>query len=190
MLPAVIDYAQTKKYAAGINDLLIGPSDKAAACAMKAAIAGKPMQASFNTCYQQLDVPSDHWGYGGKGTDNFWSGGYVCSTSFPAPVIKYDHKDSAGRIYIPVQNLVAYSNHLFKAAPELPPCGKNKSSSRTWVDIYNADTKARIYGFCALGTNTDLKGIWFLPSTPHGHVYIVINDRGCGKTYKSNTIAW
>ena len=190
MLSAVIDDAQTKKFAAGINDLSVGPSDNAGACAMKAAIAGKPMQASFNTCYQQLDVQSDHWGFGGNGTDNFWSGGYACGTSFPGPVIKYDHKDSAGRVYIPVQNWSAYSSELFKAAPELPPCGLNKNSSRTWIDIYNADSNARVYGFCALGANADLKDIWFLPSTPRGHAYIIINDRGCNKSYKSNTISW
>jgi hypothetical protein len=190
MLSAVVDDAQTKKFAAGINDLLVGPSDNAGACAMKAAIAGKPMQASFNTCYKQFDVPDDHWGFGGNGSDSFWSGGYVCSTSFPAPAIKYDHKDSAGRVYIPVQNWAAYASTLFTAAPDLPPCGLNKSASRTWIDIYNADTNARIYGFCAFGVNTNLKDIWFLPSAPHGHAYIVMNDRGCGRSVKSNTITW
>lgn len=71
MLPAVQDDAQSRKYAAGINDLQVGPSDKAAACTMEAAVQGKPMKASFDECYKKLDVPSDHWGFGGKGTDNF-----------------------------------------------------------------------------------------------------------------------
>jgi hypothetical protein len=62
---------QAKKYAAGINDLQIGPSDKAGACAMKAAMDGKPMTASFWDCYKQFDTSSDHWGYGGDGTDFF-----------------------------------------------------------------------------------------------------------------------
>lgn len=190
ILSAVINDAQTKKFAAGINNLLVGPSDKAGACAMKAAIAGKPMQSSFNSCYQQFDVQADHWGFGGNGSDYFWSGGYFCAASFPNPVIKYDHKDSVGRVYIPVQNWSAYSNDLFKAAPELPPCGLNKNSSCTWIDIYNATTNARIYGFCAFNANTNLKDIWFLPSTPHGKAYIIINDRGCKKSYKSNTISW
>ncbi len=190
MLSAVIDDAQTKKFAAGINNLAVGPSDKAGACAMKAAIKGKPMQASFNACYQQYDIQSDHWGFGGNGSDNFWSGGYVCSTSFPKPVIKYDHKDSAGRIYIPVQNWSDYSNDIFQAAPELPPCGLNKNSSRSWIDIYNAKTNTRVYGFCAFDKNINLKDIWFLPSTRHGQVYIIIKDRGCNKSYKSNTISW
>jgi hypothetical protein len=75
MLSAVVDYAQAKKYGAGINNLLIGPSDQAGACAMKAGIDGQPLTSSFQSCYQQLDVPEDHWGFGGKGTDNFWHEG-------------------------------------------------------------------------------------------------------------------
>ena len=71
MLKAIRDTDQSQKYAAGINDLQVGPSDYAAACAMKAAIAGKPMTAAFKTCYDQLDTPSDKWGFGGKGSDLF-----------------------------------------------------------------------------------------------------------------------
>ena len=71
MLSAVQKTAKAQKYAAGINDLAVGPSDKAAACAMKAAIAGKPETASFNDCYNQLDETSDKWGFGGSGTDTF-----------------------------------------------------------------------------------------------------------------------
>lgn len=72
MLTAVVDIAQTRKYAAGINDLSVGPSDDAAACTMKAAIAGQLMKASFDSCYQKYDTPDDHWGFGGNGTDKFW----------------------------------------------------------------------------------------------------------------------
>lgn len=71
MLGAMIDTAQSKKYAAGINDLNVGPSDKAAACAMKAALAGQPILASFQDCVSQNDVASDHWGIDGNGPDLF-----------------------------------------------------------------------------------------------------------------------
>jgi hypothetical protein len=71
MLSAVETSAQSQKYAAGINDLEVGPSDKAAACAMKAAIAGKPMTSSFQDCYRQLNTTSDKWGFGGSGQDTF-----------------------------------------------------------------------------------------------------------------------
>ncbi len=113
-----------------------------------------------------------------------------CIDSFPAPIIKFDHKDADGRIYIPVQNWSAYSNDMFRQAPELPACGLNPNSSRTWVNIINADDNSYIYGFCALGVNSDMEQIWFLPKAKAGNVYIVIEDRACQKSYKSNTIAY
>lgn len=73
MLSAVQKSAQAQKYAAGINDLEVGPSDKAAACAMKAAIAGKPETQSFHDCYAQLNTTADQWGFGGDGADVFAS---------------------------------------------------------------------------------------------------------------------
>lgn len=113
-----------------------------------------------------------------------------CRMKYPNPRIRYDHKDAAGRIYIPVVNWSSYSNEMFRPAPDLPPCGLNTSSSRTWVDIYDADTNKRIYGFCALGSSDGLQKIWFMPKTKKGRVYIVLKDRACKKHYKSNTIAW
>ncbi len=74
MKSAVIDDAAAQKYAAGINDLLIGPSDRAAACAMKASIDGTHITAAFNKCVKKEDNPDtsqDRWGYGGNGTDTF-----------------------------------------------------------------------------------------------------------------------
>jgi hypothetical protein len=113
-----------------------------------------------------------------------------CRKIYPNPKIKFDHQDAAGRIYISVVNWSAYDNEMFRKAPDLPPCGVNTNSARAWVDIYNADTNASIYGFCAFASNNDLKGIWFKPSTPKGRVYIVINDRACKKKYKSNIVAF
>lgn len=74
MKSAVINDAAAQKYAAGINDLLIGPSDRAAACAMKASIDGTHVTQAFNSCLKQEDDPStsqDRWGYGGNGSDVF-----------------------------------------------------------------------------------------------------------------------
>jgi hypothetical protein len=71
MKTSMLDTAQTQKYAAGINDLLVGPSDKAAACTMKAALDNQPMTAAFQNCYAQLDNPEDQWGFGGNGSDYF-----------------------------------------------------------------------------------------------------------------------
>jgi len=113
-----------------------------------------------------------------------------CRTTHPNPQIKFDHQDSAGRVYIPVVNWSVYPNEMFRKAPELPPCGANTNSARTWVDIYDANTNAKVYGFCALGSNEGLKGIWFSSNAKSGRVYIVLRDRACEKNYRSNTLIW
>lgn len=113
-----------------------------------------------------------------------------CTKTYPNPIIKFDHKDAQGRVYIPVTNWAVYANEMFRQAPDLPPCGANLNSARTWVDIYDAITNARIYGFCAFGSNSDLTKVWFLPRAPRGRVYIIMNDRACNKKYKSNIISY
>jgi hypothetical protein len=71
MLSAMIAKTKAQKYAAGKNDLAVGPSDRAAACAMTAALDGKPMTAAFWHCYDTEDQPTDKWGFDGPGSDQF-----------------------------------------------------------------------------------------------------------------------
>ena len=87
-----------------------------------------------------------------------------------------------------VENFSVYPNELFAAAPDLPPCGKNTKSSRTWVDIFDQSGK-RLYGFCAFEKNTDLNNIWFSVEqgvVPPSWIYIELNDRKTNTKYKSN----
>jgi hypothetical protein len=63
--------AQSQKFGAGQNDLLVGPSDDTAVCAMRAAFDGKPMESSFEECYKKFDKAEDHWGFAGYGFDYF-----------------------------------------------------------------------------------------------------------------------
>ena len=87
-----------------------------------------------------------------------------------------------------VQNKDQYDPAMFAAAPSLPPCGLNTNSSRTWVDFYEKSGK-RIYGFCALGSPTDLGKIWFALEegvVPPSWVYIELNDRQTNTKYRSN----
>jgi hypothetical protein len=87
-----------------------------------------------------------------------------------------------------VFNSADYPDALFAAAPALPPCGMNKNSSRTWVDIYEQNGR-RLYGFCALGKARDLNTIWFALEegvVPPSWVYIELNDRQTSTKYKSN----
>lgn len=87
-----------------------------------------------------------------------------------------------------VQNKTAYPAALFAPAPNLPPCGANANSSRTWVDFFD-QTGKRLYGFCALGKPLDLGDIWFSTEEgviPPSWIYIEINDRQTNTKYKSN----
>ena len=87
-----------------------------------------------------------------------------------------------------VFNASEYPAEMFAAAPNLPPCGQNTKSSRTWVDIYDQQGK-RLYGFCALAKPDDLNSIWFAleeTAVPPSYVYIELNDRATNTKYKSN----
>ena len=87
-----------------------------------------------------------------------------------------------------VDNFASYPNELFAPAPELPPCGKNTKSSRTWVDIYEQGGK-RLNGFCAFGKSSDLTAIWFALEesvVPPSWIYIELTDRKTNTKYKSN----
>ena len=88
-----------------------------------------------------------------------------------------------------VLNKASYPPALFQAAPSLPPCGNNTSSSRSWVDFFEGTTNRRLYGFCALGNPSQLSQIWFaLPEgqVPPSYIYIEIVDRQTNTRYRSN----
>jgi hypothetical protein len=87
-----------------------------------------------------------------------------------------------------VENFASFPKELFAAAPNLPPCGSNTKSSRTWVDFYDSTGK-RLYGFCAFSKPSDLNRIWFALEQgviPPSYVYIELNDRQTNTKYKSN----
>lgn len=96
------------------------------------------------------------------------------------------------RYRLSIDNWNSYPPELFKQAPDLPPCGLNENAARTWMDIYNAQTNSRIYGFCALSSPNDLTKIWFAVAkeqTPPQSVYVELKDRQENKTYKSNNVS-
>lgn len=87
-----------------------------------------------------------------------------------------------------VFNKADYPAEMFAPTPDLPPCGKNTQSSRTWVDVYDQNGK-RLNGFCDLLKPVDLRAIWFaLESSelPPNYVYIELTDRKTNTKYKSN----
>lgn len=113
----------------------------------------------------------------------------------PVPVLylkSEEHYTAGGKNWVRHQygvlNSAAYPAALFAPAPNLPPCGANTNSSRTWVDFFD-QTGKRLYGFCALGKPADLDEIWFATEEgviPPSWVYIEINDRQTNTKYKSN----
>ena len=89
-----------------------------------------------------------------------------------------------------VRNSNSYPDELFAPAPELPPCGLNTNSSRTWVFIYDGEGNY-IYGFCGFQAASDLNLLWFAVlqgGVRPKQVYITITDRQTGTTYTSNRV--
>jgi hypothetical protein len=123
------------------------------------------------------------------------AGSATAQRVLPNPVLvleKQEPYQAQGKQYIrysfAVFNSADYPAELFAASPDLPPCGKNTRSSRTWVDIFDQSGR-RLYGFCALGKPADLNGIWFgldADAIPPSWVYIEMNDRKTNTKYKSN----
>ncbi len=99
----------------------------------------------------------------------------------PNPVLYMtgqEYYQAGGRSFVryryAVLNHDAYPNTLFAPSPNLPPCGANTRSARTWVDIFDQRGK-RLYGFCALRSHNDLNSIWFaIPpdEVPPSWIYI------------------
>lgn len=90
-----------------------------------------------------------------------------------------------------VTNKASYPAAMFAASPNLPPCGNNANSARSWVDFFDQDGK-RLYGFCALTKPDDLGSIWFaVPRAQRAPtmVYIEIIDRQTSQRHRSNFAA-
>ena len=121
-----------------------------------------------------------------------------CSDIYPNPIISLSKIEeySVGsnqytRYSLNVNNYTVFPDALFAAAPDLPPCGLNNNSSRTWVEIYNGEDNSYIYGFCGLSSSADMNGIWFSTakgSPPPKSIYIKLNDRLCNISYTSNLL--
>ncbi len=93
-------------------------------------------------------------------------------------------------VSLSVRNRELYPDALFQASPDLPPCGRNTNSSRTWIEIFD-NQQQYIYGFCAFGKASDLDRLW--ASFPQGpdmptSIYIVLNDRRKQQQFVSNEV--
>jgi hypothetical protein len=114
--------------------------------------------------------------------------------SLPTPTLVFTGKTLEGglpRCRLNVVNWADYSDEFFAASPDLPPCGLNTSAARTWVDIHDADTDVRLYGFCALSSSKQLADLWFaVPAdrTMPARVSVTLTDRRTNVVTRSNAV--
>ena len=91
-----------------------------------------------------------------------------------------------------VKNWKSFHPSLFAAAPQLPPCGANKNASRTWLDILDGTTGARIYGYCAFSNPENLQNFSVtVPagSAPPSSVRVQLTDRQTRSRVLSDPLA-
>lgn len=118
--------------------------------------------------------------------DNFVTELTVKPRENPIPEISIYEDDS--RIYLSINNWNMYNYDLFKSAPRLPPCGLNKNSSRSWVEVYDQNYK-QIYGWCSLSAPESLKDLSFgINNNEIDYIYLDIIDREYDVIYRSNLI--
>lgn len=145
---------------------------------------GCPTALGGNVIYSPANTPTDYVGF---------------SCAMPAPQLARnateDYIGSDGNPYtryrLTISNWADYAPELFAAAPDLPPCGLNTSASRTWVEIWRADS-SYVYGFCGLSAPGDLTQVWFaVPrgTPPPAGVYVTLTDRRTGQIVTSNTVS-
>ncbi len=103
----------------------------------------------------------------------------------PYVVDTYEH-DGMIRYTVDVVNKGAYPRELFDPAPDLPPCGLNNNSSRSWVSIYDQND-TYLSGYCVILEPQSLYPLYFtLPeSSTVEHFYLTIDDRRCDIQYTS-----
>ena len=94
------------------------------------------------------------------------------------------------RYHIKVNNYASFPNYLFELAPTLPSCGLNNHASRSWVEIVDENYK-KLYGYCAMQKSADLAKVSFI--VEYGkplpkRVRVIIRDRACNGSYRSNWI--
>ena len=115
--------------------------------------------------------------------------------TLPTPQLSFtgtEEENGLTRCKLSIVNWAEFSDEFFAASPDLPPCGLNKSASRTWVDIQDADTGTRLYGFGALGSTKQLTELWFaVPAggTVPANVRVTLTDRRAKIERASNAVS-
>lgn len=99
---------------------------------------------------------------------------------------------AATRLRLLIANWKDYPDDFFAPAEDLPPGGLRRVAARTWLDVNDADSKARLYNFCGLTSAQQLSELAFtLPlGTPiPRRVYVTLTDRRANLSQDSNVVA-
>jgi hypothetical protein len=122
----------------------------------------------------------------------------IAHEAMPAPILactgtetKNVRGSDFAQVNLSVTNWKEFSDDFFEISSDLPPCGKNSNASRTWVDIYDAATDKRLYGFCAFSSSISLAELSFsVPAgqAPPERVYVQVHDRRTNVVRKSNVV--
>jgi len=115
-----------------------------------------------------------------------------CYPDMPAPELGLlNVRARSGRIEfeLTVTNLDEIPPELFAPATDLPPCGMNTSSSRTWVDVY-AQRSWGLNSYCGLGLE-DFESITVSHADhlgPVEYLYMIWTDRRCNDRIFTTTV--
>ncbi len=121
-------------------------------------------------------------------------------TPIPLPLLAFDGKEayeangaSFVRYKLRVTNRANHPGFLWRPSPDLPACGRNRNSARTWVEIFSSPGDKELNTFCNLQSSDDLGQLWFAVRAGEdapGCAYIVMTDRQTGKKYRSARVCW
>ena len=122
----------------------------------------------------------------------------VCYPYLPDPIlaiVDWEYIEVGGQKFtnysLNVLNKYQYPDELFEPAPDLPPCGTQTDSPRTWIYLYDKYV-GPFYGYCNIDSadelDTMVAAIAWGEHVPE-LVYIALNDRKCGITYESNAVS-
>jgi alpha-tubulin suppressor-like RCC1 family protein len=172
--------------------------------AVSGPIACSPSPSSAWICSASFALPAYPWWIAGThtltatyaGDPNHSLGSSTVDTfvDIPVPSLVAAGLSSrpAGGIdyFLRLDNWYEYADEAFQAQAG-PPCGSSPSSSRTWVDILDGTTGAFIYGYCAFGSQSDLKRFSFFVgagATPPASLKVRVTDYVRNVTFDSNVV--
>jgi hypothetical protein len=125
-------------------------------------------------------------------------GGVVPPRALPTPVLAVTGRkvnpavpDGPAVFGLSITNWAEFPPEYFEPAPDLPPCGANTNASRTWLDIFDADTKQRLYGYCALSVPEMMAKLSLSVTAlqdPPTHLYVTLTDRRANVVRTSNVV--